>query len=249
RYWFSEAVEHGDNPSLRGRPVVVGGLGPRGVVSTASYEARAFGVHSAMPTREARSRCPNAAYLFPRFRAYSEASSSIMALLRDLSPLVEPLSLDEAFVDLAAAPPPSPLDAEQGRRVGSELRASIMEATGVTASVGAGTSKFIAKLASDLSKPDGLQVVDPGSELELLRPLPVTRLLVVGTAPPAGLHPAGLHLIGELERVSMDELIRLVGQSLGAHLHRLARAEDNRPVGAAPGGKSGRGEGTFARGH
>jgi DNA polymerase IV len=244
---FFAAVEQRDKPSLRGKPVVVGGLGPRGVVSTASYEARTFGVHSAMPTREARSRCPNAAYLFPRFRAYSEASTSIMALLRDMSPLVEPLSLDEAFVDLAAAPPPIPLDAEQVRRVGSELRASIMETTGLTASVGAGTSKFIAKLASDLSKPDGLQVVDPGSELELLRPLPVTRLWGVGPATAARLHRAGLHLIGELERVSMDELIRLVGQSLGAHLHRLARAEDDRPVVAERESKSVSVEDTFDR--
>jgi len=244
---FFAAVEQRDKPSLRGKPVVVGGLGPRGVVSTASYEARAFGVHSAMPTREARSRCPNAAYLFPRFRAYSEASNSIMALLRGMSPLVEPLSLDEAFVDLAASPRTLALDTDQVRTVGDELKTSIMETTGLTASFGAGTSKFIAKLASDLSKPDGLQVVDPGSELELLRPLPVTRLWGVGPATAARLHRAGLHLIGELERVSMDELIRLVGQSLGAHLYQLARAEDDRPVVAERESKSISVEDTFDR--
>src|SRR5215210_4359967 len=140
---FFAAVEQRDKPSLRGKPVVVGGVGGRGVVSTASYEARRYGVRSAMSTREARSRCPHAAFLSGRFHAYREASRIVMALLRETSPLVEPLSLDEAFVDLAAARLPD-FDAETVRGVADQLRARVTEATGgLTASVGIGTSKFI----------------------------------------------------------------------------------------------------------
>ena len=227
---FFAAVEQRDKPSLRGKPVIVGGLGPRGVVATASYEARAYGVHSAMPTAEARRRCPHAAYLYPRFRAYARASEVIMDLLRQRSPLLEPLSLDEAFIDLLGGTPGVALTTERVRDIAARLKADIRDATGLTASVGAGTSKFIAKLASDLGKPDGMMVVAPGTEREVLRPLPVTRLWGVGPATAARLHRAGLHLIGELERVSLDELTRLVGQALGGQLYRLSRADDDRPV-------------------
>src|SRR6476620_9095081 len=154
---FFASVEQRDKPSLRGKPVIVGGTGQRGVVATASYEARVFGVRSAMPTHEARRRCPQAAFLSGRFGAYRAASEQVMRVLRELSPLVEPLSLDEAFVDLAAATRPvelSPdgLEAEIGR-----VKREVSEATGgLTASVGAASSKFMAKLASELAKPDGL---------------------------------------------------------------------------------------------
>ncbi len=242
---FFAAVEQRDKPSLRGKPVVVGGLGPRGVVATASYEARAFGVHSAMPTREARSRCPHAAFLYPRFAAYARASKLVMEELRRLSPILEPLSLDEAFVDLAAGAPRAGFSAERVREIGARLKAAIRNATALTASVGAGSSKFVAKLSSDLDKPDGLRVVEPGTELDLLRPLPVTKLWGVGPATAARLNRAGLNLIGELERVSQDELTRIVGQSLGAHLYRLARAEDDRPVVAERESKSVSVEDTF----
>ncbi len=163
---FYASVEQRDKPSLRGKPVVVGGVGGRGVVATASYEARRYGVRSAMSTREARARCPHAAFLNPRFHAYRDASQAVMAVLRDLSPLVEPLSLDEAFVDLAV----SELTAydEQSVRVFVErVRARVAEVTGgLTASVGVASSKFVAKVASDLDKPDGLVVVAAGTELE-----------------------------------------------------------------------------------
>ena len=159
---FFAAVEQRDKPSLRGKPVVVGGVGGRGVVATASYEARTFGVHSAMPTSEARRRCPNAAFLSGRFHAYRDTSRAVMTLLREISPLVEPLSLDEAFVDLEAADLPDH-SVTSVSALGRELRERVHEVTGgLTGSVGIGTSKLIAKIASDLDKPDGLVVVAPG---------------------------------------------------------------------------------------
>ncbi len=159
---FFAAVEQRDKPSLRGKPVVVGGVGGRGVVATASYEARTFGVHSAMPTAEARRRCPNAAFLTGRFHAYRDTSRAVMALLREISPLVEPLSLDEAFVDLEAADLPD-RSVTSVSALGRELKERVHEVTGgLTGSVGIGTSKLVAKIASDLDKPDGLVVVAPG---------------------------------------------------------------------------------------
>lgn len=227
---FFASVEQRDKPSLRGKPVVVGGIGGRGVVATASYEARRYGVRSAMSTREARGRCAHAAFLYPRFRAYREASEIVMALLRQVSPLVEPLSLDEAFVDLAAA---DLSDLEVGTVTGlaQELRGRVYDATGgLTASVGIGSSKFIAKVASDLDKPDGLVVVAPGTEVELLRPMAVTIIPGVGPATAERLVRAGIRTVADLEQVSLEELIRLVGKAHGTGLFHLARAEDDRPV-------------------
>ena len=187
---FYAAVEQRDKPSLRGRPVVVGGVGGRGVVATASYEARVHGVHSAMSTAEARSRCPHAAYLSPRFPAYKTGSDQVMALLRALSPLVEPLSLDEAFVDVAAAHPD--LDVEGARVLAADLRAQVRAATGgLTASVGMATSKLVAKIASELDKPDGLVVVPPGSERDLLAPMPAERDPRSGAGDHGAAAPAG----------------------------------------------------------
>jgi DNA polymerase IV len=227
---FYAAVEQRDKPSLRGKPVVVGGVGGRGVVSTASYEARRYGVRSAMSTREARARCPHAAFLSGRFHAYREASGIVMALLREVSPLVEPLSLDEAFVDLEQADLPD-LEAETVRAFAERLRTRVTEATnGLTASVGIGTSKFIAKVASDLDKPDGLVVVPPGTEQELLRPMHVTVIPGVGPATAERLRRAGIHTVADLETLSLDELVRLLGRAHGTGLHDLARARDDRPV-------------------
>lgn len=230
---FYASVEQRDKPSLRGKPVVVGGVGGRGVVATASYEARRYGVHSAMSTREARSRCPHAAFLYPRFHAYRDVSEKVMALLRSTSPLVEPLSLDEAFVDLAAADHPElpDLELETVTAFAERLRAQVHELTGgLTASVGLGTSKFIAKVASDLEKPDGLVVVAPGTEVALLRPMSVQIIPGVGPATAERLRRAGIHTVAELEAVSLEELIRLVGKAHGTGLHALARAADDRPV-------------------
>ena len=242
---FFAAVEQRDKPSLRGKPVVVGGVGGRGVVATASYEARRYGVRSAMSTREARSRCPHAAFLSGRFHAYREASERVMERLRELSPLVEPLSLDEAFVDLARAGLPD-LGVETVTRVAEELRAAIHEVTGgLTASVGVGSSKFIAKVASELDKPDGLVVVAPGTEVELLRPMHVTVIPGVGPATAERLRRAGIHTVADLESVSEDELVRLLGNAHGHGLYRLARAEDDRPVVVERGTKSVSVEGTY----
>ncbi|MEQ6901439.1 DNA polymerase IV [Nocardioides sp. YIM 152588] len=227
---FFAAVEQRDKPSLRGKPVVVGGTGGRGVVATASYEARAFGVRSAMSTREARARCPHAAYLTGRFHAYRTASRAVMEVLRSHSPLVEPLSLDEAFVDLARADLPD-LELATVTAFAERLRAEVAEVTdGLTASVGLGSSKFIAKVASDLDKPDGLVVVPPGTELELLRPMKVGVIPGVGPATAERLRRLGVHTVADLERMGEDELVRELGKAHGHSLHRLARAEDDRPV-------------------
>ncbi len=242
---FFASVEQRDKPSLRGKPVVVGGVGGRGVVATASYEARVFGVRSAMSTREARSRCPHAAFLTGRFHAYRAASEQVMATLRSVSPLVEPLSLDEAFVDLAHADLPD-LELATVSALADDLRARVHEVTGgLTASVGLGTSKFIAKIASDLDKPDGLVVVAPGTEQELLRPMKVTVIPGVGPATAERLRRAGISTVADLEAVGLEELVRLVGKAHGTGLHHLARADDDRAVVAEREAKSVSVEGTY----
>ncbi|HEY0952536.1 DNA polymerase IV [Nocardioides sp.] len=242
---FFAAVEQRDKPSLRGKPVVVGGVGSRGVVSTASYEARRYGVHSAMSTREARSRCPHAAFLSGRFHAYRDSSERVMGLLRAVSPLVEPLSLDEAFVDLERADLPD-LSVPAVTAFAQDLRARVVDVTGgLTASVGIGTSKFVAKVASDLDKPDGLVVVPPGTEQDLLRPMNVTVIPGVGPATAERLRRVGIHTIAELESVSEEELVRLLGRASGHGLFHLARAQDDRPVVAEREAKSVSVEGTY----
>jgi DNA polymerase-4 len=227
---FFAAVEQRDKPSLRGKPVIVGGLGPRGVVSTASYEAREFGVGSAMSMAEARSRCPHAAFLAGRFTAYREASQIVMATLAELSPLIEPLSLDEAFVDLSAAASPMDLSAAGVRSIASALRATILERTQLTASVGVATSKLLAKIASEQAKPNGLLVIEPGTEQDVLDPLPVRALLGVGPATADRLARLGVRIVADLTRLSEPELVDLLGDAHGRSLYRLARAEDERPV-------------------
>ncbi|SNR76255.1 DNA polymerase IV [Blastococcus mobilis] len=245
---FFAAVEQRDKPSLRGRPVVVGGVGGRGVVATASYEARAYGARSAMSTAEARRRCPSGtAFLGGRFAAYRRTSDVVMALLRELSPLVEPASLDEAYVDLAAGEGHD-LSVEGMTELGRQLKARIAAATGgVTGSVGIGTSKLMAKIASDLQKPDGLVVVPPGRELEVLHPLPVTRLGGVGPATAERLHQVGVKTVADLAVKSLTDLVTLAGRAHGAGLYALARAEDDRAVVPDRGVKSVSHEETFER--
>jgi DNA polymerase IV len=226
---FYASVEQLHKPSLRGRPVVVGWMGPRGVVTTASYEARRFGVRSAMSMAEARRRCPQAIFVSPRFAAYGRVSATVMDVLRALSPAVEPISLDEAFVDLAAGFQGG-LDAGSVRALGARLKADIRARTGLTASVGAGTSKLIAKVASDSAKPDGLVVVAPGQERALLDPLPVRALWGVGPASEERLRSAGVHTVGELAALPVERLASLFGASRAGGLHDLARGLDPRPV-------------------
>jgi DNA polymerase IV len=227
---FFAAVEQRDKPSLRGRPVVVGGLGQRGVVSTASYEARRHGVGSAMPMHEARRRSPHAAFLAGRFDAYRQSSRIVMALLSEYSPLVEPMSLDEAFIDLAAGghdcSSPESLAALAAR-----LRAELRERTeGLSASVGIASSKFMAKVASELAKPDGVKVVAPGTEVELLAPLPVRTIPGVGPATHEKLIRLGITTVTDLQQASEAELVRELGQAAGRGLHQLAFARDDRGV-------------------
>ncbi|SDG84196.1 DNA polymerase-4 [Klenkia brasiliensis] len=227
---FFAAVEQRDKPSLRGRPVVVGGTGGRGVVSTASYEARAYGARSAMSTAEARRRCPpGTAFLGGRFAAYSVTSRVVMDLLRELSPLVEQVSVDEAYVDLAAGD--HDLSVAGLTALARDLKERIHAATGgVRGSVGIGSSKTMTKIGSELDKPDGLLVVPAGSELDVLHPLPVRSLPGVGPATGDRLSAVGVRTVGDLHERSLTDLVALVGQAHGTGLFRLARALDDRPV-------------------
>ncbi|GAA3016748.1 DNA polymerase IV [Streptomyces fulvorobeus] len=240
---FYAAAEQAAKPSLRGKPVVVGGLGPRGVVATASYEARRFGVHSAMPMAQARRLAPNAAYLVPRFTLYRTVSDQVMALLGRLSPLVEPLSLDEAFVDLEAGGVAG--DSASAREIGEQLRTAIRAVTGLTGSVGLAGSKMIAKIASEEAKPDGLVLVEPGTERELLAPKPVRILPGVGPATGDHLRRAGMTTVRDLADAGEAELVRLLGKAHGASLHRMALGYDDRPVVAERDAKSVSVEDTF----
>ncbi|HEX5569335.1 MAG TPA: DNA polymerase IV [Streptomyces sp.] len=248
---FYAAVEQTAKPSLRGKPVVVGGLGPRGVVATASYEARPFGVHSAMPMAQARRLCPNAAYLTPRFGLYRQVSDVVMGLLRELSPLVEPLSLDEAFVDLRAGGAggtggrAGEEPTQASRVVGERLRRDIRAATGLSASVGLASSKMLAKIASEQAKPNGLVVIPPGTERALLAPMPVRTLPGVGPATAQTLRRAGITTVGEIAEAGAAELVRLLGKAHGAAVHKMARGIDERPVVADRDAKSVSVEDTF----
>lgn len=247
---FFAAVEQACKPSLRGKPVIVGGLGPRGVVSTASYEARIFGARSAMPMVQARRLCPNAAYLGPRFELYRRISDAVMELLGSLSPLVEPLSLDEAFVDLEAgealpAGSGAGPDAEAVRAVGERLREAIHAGTGLRGSVGLAGSKLLAKIASEQAKPDGLVLIPPGTERELLAPMSVRTLPGIGPATAEALRRAGITTVGETVEAGEAELLRLLGRAHGGSLYAMACGVDDRPVVAERESKSISVEDTF----
>ena len=227
---FFASVEQRDKPSLRGKPVIVGGVGGRGVVSTASYEARVFGVHSAMAMGQARRLAPHAAVLSGRFGAYRQSSRIVMALLRELSPVVEPMSVDEAYVDLAAGGIDC-TDLGKLAELVTGLRAEVQRRTeGLTASVGVGTSKFIAKVGSEAAKPDGQILVPPGGELDLISPLPARAIPGIGPATMERLTRLGIHTVADLQQASERELTHELGQLAGSGLHRLAFAQDDRPV-------------------
>lgn len=240
---FYASAEQAAKPSLRGKPVVVGGLGMRGVVATASYEARRLGVHSAMPMAQARRLAPNAAYLVPRFALYRTVSDQVMELLGRLSPLVEPLSLDEAFVDLEAGGAAE--DSASARLVGEQLRTVIKGVTGLSGSVGLAGSKMLAKIASEEAKPDGLLLIEPGTEREFLAPMSVRTLPGVGPATGDHLRRAGMTVVSHLADAGEAELVRLLGKAHGVALHRMARGYDDRPVVAERDAKSVSVEDTF----
>jgi DNA polymerase-4 len=222
---FYASVEQHDDPSLRGKPILIGSPGRRSVVSTASYEARPFGVGSAMPMAQARRLCPQAIIVPPRFERYAEVSAVVMGVFGRFSPLVEPLSLDEAFLDMTGAEglfgPPAAM--------GEKLRAAVREATGLTVSVGVSTTKYVAKVASDAKKPDGLTVVPASEVLSFLHPQPVRRLWGVGPKGAEALERLGLHTIGDVARASLALLESELG-SLGAHVKALSMGDDPREV-------------------
>lgn len=231
---FYASVEQLEDPALRGRPVIVGGLGPRGVVAAASYEARAFGVFSATPMARARRACPDGVFLAPRFDKYQAASSEVMGILHSFTPLVEPIALDEAFLDVAGAR----RTYGDGPLIAMTIRRRIREETGLTVSVGVATTKLLAKLASDLAKPDGYLVVEAGTELAFLHPLEVRRLWGVGPATERRLAALGVRTIGELSALPEERLVSALGNAAGHHLHDLAWNRDERPVEPERGVKS-----------
>ena len=240
---FYASVEQLDNPELRGKPVVVGGSAEgRGVVASASYEAREFGVRSAMPMRTAQRLCPHAIRVGARFDRYREISQRVLSIFRDLTPLVEPLSLDEAYLDVtsivARDRPPADIAAGLKRRVKHEL--------GLTISVGVATSKSIAKIASDMDKPDGLTVVAPGDEKAFLAPLPIRDLWGVGPKTAERLSSDGIETIGDIARQDEDWLRERFGKH-GAQMQKLALGQDNSPVVVRRETKSVSAETTFAQ--
>ncbi|GAA4861173.1 DNA polymerase IV [Saccharopolyspora rosea] len=224
---FYASVEQLTRPTVRGRPVLVGGAGPRGTVAGASYESREYGVRSAMPMAEARRRCPVAVVLPPRFRVYQAVSGRVLGVVRDSSEVVEQVSIDEAFLEpdeLAGA------ETAAVERFATRLRERIRDEVGVSASIGAGSGKQLAKIASGLAKPDGMLVVPPDEELELLSGLPVRKLWGIGPVTEGKLHRIGVHSIGELAALHPNDVTSLLGQAHGTELHRLAHNIDDRPV-------------------
>lgn len=237
---FFASVEMLDNPALKGQPVIVGG-GQRGVVSAASYEARRFGVHSALPVVTARKRCPSGIFLSPRMERYHQVSAQIMAIFARFTPLVEPLSLDEAFLDVTGT---ERLFGE-ATHLATFIRACVRDEVGLTVSAGVATSKLVAKIASDINKPDGLTVVPPGSEIEFLSPLLIEKLPGVGPAVHKQLALLGVQTIGDLAKTPLSIVTRKLGQA-GLQLHQAAWGIDDRPVEPGRGAKSMGHEETFA---
>jgi DNA polymerase-4 len=219
---FFAAVEQRDDATLRGRPVVVGG----GVVLAASYEARSFGIRSAMGGAEARRRCPHLVVVPPRMDAYSTASKEVFAVFEDTTPLVEAVSIDEAFLDVGGLRRVSGSPAE----IGAQLRSEVRTRVGLPITVGVARTKFLAKVASRSAKPDGLLLVPPDAELDFLHPLPVERMWGVGPATAAKLHQRGITRVADLAAVGEGVLVTILGSHAGRHLHALATGRDPRPV-------------------
>ncbi|ACY23903.1 DNA-directed DNA polymerase [Gordonia bronchialis DSM 43247] len=219
---FYASVEQRDNPELRGKPVIVGG----GVVLAASYEAKAFGVRTPMPGHEARALCPRAIVVRPRFEAYMDASKAVFEIFRDTTPVVEGISVDEAFLDVGGLRRISGTP----ENIGAALRRRVREEVGLPISVGGARSKFLAKVASAVGKPDGLLIVEPGTELAFLHPLPVRRLWGVGPVTEAKLHDAGVSTIGQMAELGERALRSIVGPAAGRHLFALSLAQDPRRV-------------------
>lgn len=223
---FYAAIEQRDNPDLKGKPVIIGGKeNTRGVVSTASYEARKYGIHSAMPLVEAYRRCPEAVFIKPDLQKYRRVSYSIMRIFEEYTPLVEPLSLDEAFLDVTG----SQKLFGSAEEIGIKIKDRIKKELNLTASIGIAPNKFLAKLSSDLNKPDGFNVVNIGDLKEKIWPLPITKLWGIGNKTANKLKGFNINTIGELARVDESLLVKLLG-SWGQEVKRLANGIDPRPV-------------------
>ena len=240
---FYASVELRSQPGLRGQPVIVGGGGSRGVVLSATYEARRFGVHSAMPMARARRLCPRAVVLAPHYDTYVEVSSGVMEIFRSITPLVEPLALDEAFLDVAGA------RRRLGRpaAIGELIRARVADEQGITCSVGVASTKFVAKLASTRCKPDGLLVVPRDDVVAFLHPLPVGALWGVGERTEESLSRLGLRTVGDVANTPLATLQRALGPGSGGHLHALSWGRDDREVIPHEPDRSIGAEETFAR--
>lgn len=238
---FFAAIEQRDRPELRGKPVIVGGDGPRSVVSTCSYEARRFGVHSAMPGTTARKLCPQGIFLPVRSDVYGKVSRQIQEVFHRYTPLVEPLSLDEAFLDVTG----SARLFGDGEAIARSIKADVLEETQLTISVGVAPCKYVAKVASDLDKPDGLVIVPTESVLDFLAPLPVSFLWGAGKDMQERLARSGLKTIGDVQKRSSDDLQRLLGNAAGSHFFHLSWGQDDRPVVTGHAAKSVSHENTF----
>jgi nucleotidyltransferase/DNA polymerase involved in DNA repair len=223
---FYAAVEVRENPSLAGKPLIIGHRGRRGVVSTCSYEARKYGVHSAMPSVTAERLCPDATWLSGRMRLYVQVSRQIRKILDDVAPVVEPLSIDEAFLDMTGVVS----DLEGGRRAAMDVKERIQRAQRLTASVGVAPNKFLAKIASDMDKPDGLVVFPLEDVPKRLWPMPIRRLWGVGPKTGERLERASVFEVGDLLKAPTEALEKVVGRRGADHLRALARGEDHRPV-------------------
>lgn len=224
---FFASVEQLTRPTVRSRPVLVGGLGPRGTVAGASYEAREYGAKSAMPMGEARRRCPVAVVLPPRFRVYQVVSRQVLGIVREVSDVVQQVSVDEAFLEPAEL---ADADVQRVEEFAGALRARVQREVGVAASIGAGPGKQLAKIASGLAKPDGMLVVPPDEQLELLWALPVRKMWGIGPVTESKLHRIGVNTIGELAAMHSQDVTSLLGQAVGGELHRLAQGVDDHPV-------------------
>jgi DNA polymerase IV len=223
---FFAAVEEKRHPELKGKPVVIGGSGDptkRGVVSTASYEARKYGIHSALPLRTAYNLCPEAVFLPVDYEEYSRVSETIKNILREISPIMEDVGIDEAFLDITDDPRPS-------EEITQEIKERIRIETGLTCSIGIAQNKLLAKIASDMQKPDGLTIIKEQDIEGRIWPLPVRKLWGVGPKTEASLKEVGITTIGELASMTVDRLIEMYGESYGHYLHEASRGIDESPL-------------------